>query len=489
MTSSRFDFNLNPAHTRGSSFSGKAGPRPSGITHARSSVVDDPDLVVCDSYAYEFPGEVRGRDMDEETWEYTPDEVFDSVTDEMLQRRSDYVPGSKRPAPYGEPLPYSPASAPALLSRALRTRGERLLPEQEQAFIRQAQQGDGEALLALISAYSSTLGPRSRRLAKQGGMSFNEAESWLLFRFTEAVMEFDCDAASEQARLAGSAAGGAARPLSFYLQDADWDDRLIAAPVTINRPTMSEFYAEQERAIVTSRAVDSMSEWLESTTRLSEALARQVAHLLTPQTLGEYDNVTSFNENVLTGLEPKRALAMAHLTQPTDTDDSAGAAHFRAAAEGILARLSEEDREMVRVLYGFDGEPVPHGLYGKQIGLSRTGVSSRLHRLIDRIREEVGTPTKPEEPRSPEPYMGRHLVKGDRAVALAKLPSTWRPSRRRLQAIYAESGESVAAVLKEAEAMATAHIRGRAANPTEVSVFKEWVALVACETTLEVCGE
>lgn len=442
-------------------------------------------------YAYTFSGELAGRQVDEDLSEYEPDEIFDSVTAQMLQRRLDYVPGTYEPLPYGEPLPYSPFSAPSLLRKALRSPAHALDPAEEQALISRAQAGDGEALLALIGSYSPTLSTRSRRLARQSGMTFDEADAWLLYRFTEAVMEFDCGAADESARLAGSARGaGATRPLSFYLQDAEWDDRLIAAPVTINRQTLSEFYAAQERAVSANGNVDSMSEWLDSTTRLTAALARQVAHLLTPKALCEHDSLSHGGAQP-SGDSHRRAVAPAHLVTPADVDDRAGSAHVRSLADEVLAGLDEDDRHMVRALFGFDGEPVPHGVYGREVGLSRTGVSSRLHRLIDRLREGYGTPTRPAEQRSPSPYSGRHRVKptSPRAVALSKVPTGWRPSRKRLMSVYAESGQSVAAVLQEAEALATSQVRGRASSPTDVSVLREWVQLVAREATLEVCGD
>jgi RNA polymerase sigma factor (sigma-70 family) len=77
-----------------------------------------------------------------------------------------------------------------------------------------------------------------------------------------------------------------------------------------------------------------------------------------------------------------RELALADATPPSDVDRAA----FIDLANAV-ARLNDRDRAIVglRFVGGFDAAEI-----GKELGMSPSGVRVRLHRLLGRLRKDLG---------------------------------------------------------------------------------------------------
>ena len=77
-----------------------------------------------------------------------------------------------------------------------------------------------------------------------------------------------------------------------------------------------------------------------------------------------------------------RELAVADRTPRADVDHAA-----MIDLANAVARLDDRDRAIVGLLYigGFDAAEI-----GRELGMSATGVRVRLHRLLERLRKDLG---------------------------------------------------------------------------------------------------
>ncbi len=83
----------------------------------------------------------------------------------------------------------------------------------------------------------------------------------------------------------------------------------------------------------------------------------------------------------------RRPVRLAELAvEPSTPDATAPDAIRRADLSTALARLSADDRAVIALRYGagFDSEEI-----GRALGVSASGIRSRLSRVMDRLRKEL----------------------------------------------------------------------------------------------------
>ncbi len=84
----------------------------------------------------------------------------------------------------------------------------------------------------------------------------------------------------------------------------------------------------------------------------------------------------------------RRPVRLAELAvEPSSPDATAADAIRRADLSTALARLSADDRAVIALRYGagLDSEEI-----GRALGVSASGIRSRLSRVMDRLRKELG---------------------------------------------------------------------------------------------------
>ena len=334
----------------------------------------------------------RSADLSDEEYDYSPDEVFDSVLLDQLTARVSYIPGSYTPGEYGDSLPYSPGSMPDRLAVAFRSQNVERTAEEEHEWIRQAQAGDNDAFVRLLSAYSPHLRRRRDRLVVTAGVPIGHAEYTVLAGFTDAVMLFDtAKAAGTSGRLAGGP--GASRPLDLIINDAEWDARVEELPVQVSPRSLREFFALLDEANADGSKPTETA--LRGSSRLSE---QDVASLLrwhmVSRLVESDDGDESDSDSVSIG-DVDWATVALHTAVPVEQQVRLVQAEAKNAVFTALAALSDVQRVTVIMRFGLDGEePMSQERVAAVRGISQQAVADAERVALGKMRTAL--PTKEE---------------------------------------------------------------------------------------------
>ncbi|WGH21399.1 DNA binding protein [Arthrobacter phage Emotion] len=262
----------------------------------------------------------------------------------------------------------------------------------EHAAITAAQAGDPEATVLLMYVYGPALANAARMATRSRGRVnarvagygtvverdvLDELRATLVVGFLEAVHKFDV---SRGLRLAATVK----LALQDALSESDWDGN--APAFTVSARTLRRFYG-----LMAEAGQD-----------LEVAVTLAAKHHMRPETVRDvyrtlrqtssYDGLTHADDE-----EVDDVLTYATPLSAGDALDEMADADVRMMAETALASLGERETAVVRLAYGFDGDPMPITKVATALGLGRKVVRNAHESALAKMRAALGADLR-EEP-------------------------------------------------------------------------------------------